>query len=90
MLMVIMLLMMVMLLLTLVFCVDSTLCECGWAVTLPTGIARLPHTHNSVRMMMKVMRMVRMVLVRLAIIILRMLFAEKVVFDKVPTPTQAL
>ena len=49
----------------LVFCVDSTLCECGWAVTLPTGIARLPHTHNSVRMMMKVMRMVRMVLIRM-------------------------
>ena len=49
--------------LTLVFCVDSTLCECGWAVTLPTGIACLPHTHNSVRMMMKVMRMVRMVLI---------------------------
>ena len=54
-----------MLLLTLVFCVDSTLCECGWAVTLPTGIACLPHTHNSVRMMMKVMRMVRMVLIRM-------------------------
>ena len=36
-----------MLLLTLVFCVDSTLCECGWAVTLPTGIACLPHTIQS-------------------------------------------
>ena len=56
---------MMLLLLTLVFCVDSTLCECGWAVTLPTGIACLPHTHNSVRMMMKVMRMVRMVLIRM-------------------------
>ena len=58
-------LLMMMLLLTLVFCVDSTLCECGWAVTLPTGIACLPYTHNSVRMMMKVMRMVRMVLIRM-------------------------